>query len=124
MDTRVRKTAKGLVISGIGEEQTISNIGVGAFVAIAKDLSLLRDDLPQKRHEGFAAGFQSPAPVHFLQVGLVGYAAILLVHQRRFGTSKNLLPAQTIGHNEDEVIGLTADGNQGREEVGRRETRK
>ena len=41
-------------------------VGVGAFVPIAEDLTLLGDDLPDEGHENFAAFFGGVEPVKAL----------------------------------------------------------
>ena len=107
----VGKATERFVVAGIGEEHVIRDEGVGAFVTVTKDLSLLRDDLPEERHQRFAAFVGGVAPVGFLQRRFIFNFAVLFVHQRRFGAVENLLPAETVGHDEDDVLGLVLGGN-------------
>ena len=100
----VRKAAERFVVTGIREKHVIRDVGVGAFVAIAENLALLGDDLPDERHQDFAALVGGAAPVGFFQRGFIFHFAVLFVHQRFFGAVEDFLPAKTVGHDEDDVL--------------------
>ncbi len=109
----VGKSAQRFVVAGVGEKHVIRDIGVGAFVAIAEDLSLLRNHLPNKRHQRLAAFFRAVAPIGLLQRGFIFYFAVLLVHQRLFRAVEDFLPAESVGHDEDDVLRFVLGRNLG-----------
>src|ERR1700733_12110622 len=109
----VRKAGERFVVTGIREKHVIRDVGVGAFVAITENLALLGDDLPNERHQDFAALVGGAAPVGLFQGGFIFRFAVLLVHQRFFGAVEDFLPAETVSHNEDDVLRLVVGRDLG-----------
>src|SRR5579863_2776247 len=51
----VGETAERFVVSGVGKKHVVRDVGVGTLVAIAENLALPGDDLPDEWHQDFAA---------------------------------------------------------------------
>jgi hypothetical protein len=74
------------------------------FVAIAPELALLRNGVPQKGKQGFAPGFKSVTP----EIGADGVGAAVVAElfgERHFlGAAEDFLPAQAVGSDEENVF--------------------
>ena len=84
--------------------------------AIAVDLSLPADHVPEKRHQGLAVRCLRLSPKVAPERLNVGYTPVVLVQESRVGSTENVLPAHTVGRNQYHVAGrevrLSADRHQ------------
>jgi len=80
-------------------------------------LSLLGDYSPNERHQYFAPFFGSAAPVRFFQSGSFFTLPFFLFISDSSAPVENFLPAKSVGHDENDVLGLIASGEVGRERL-------
>ncbi len=100
----VGKAAEGLVVAGIGEEHVIRDVGSEPLSGLPKIWPCFAMTLQRNGIKSFAARFGSVAPVGLFQCGFIFHFAVFLVHQRFFGAVEDFLPAEAVGHDEDDVL--------------------
>jgi hypothetical protein len=110
VDGVVREARGHLVVARIGERLAVGHVRVAPGGAIAEDLTLLGDGAPEERKQRRAPRGGRVAPVALAQVLLRHPAAArLVVEQIRLGAGEDLLPAQTVAHDEHDVLRLARE---------------
>lgn len=122
VDARVGDAAEGFAVAGVGEVEPVGDARFRAARAVAEDLSFARNNRPEEGQQRGAAVFGGFAPESSAESGRIGHAARLSVHERRVSAGENLLPAQAVGHENDDVLRLArrlgGDGQSRNEKEG------
>ena len=104
VDARIRPAGQHLVVAGIRKCQAVSDARDAALILIAKNLALLGDNAPEKRKQHFPAFFGVVVPKLAVELlGICPNATVLFVQQGGISAGEDLLPAQAITHNENNV---------------------
>src|SRR5215469_3007549 len=107
VDARIGMPSQHLVISGIRECHTVCNARNAAFRLVAENLATLGDDSPQEweEHPTTSNGVVAPElGPQFLGTG--PNAPVLFADQIGIRPGKDLLPAQAIAHDENNISRL------------------
>ena len=105
-DAWIGKPSQRLVVTRIRKVKAIGDEGVGPAIAIAEDLSIPRNHRPQKGHQRLPARLRSVPPIILLELCNIGNRAPFLGHQRGFRAFEDFLPAEAVGHDEDDIVSL------------------
>ena len=104
VDQRIGEAGQNLIVAGVRKLHGVRDLRRAAFRQVSIDLPFASDLLPEERQQGLSALFRRLAP-ELLFDGLgVCDAAVLLVDQRLFCAGKDLLPAQAVGRDQDDVL--------------------
>src|SRR6185312_1279202 len=103
VDARIRMPADHLVVAWIGELEPVGDIRVALHRAIPEDLTLLRDDVPYEWKERGACGARIVARELAAERGRILDVAELAIHELAVRALEDLLPAETVGYDEDDV---------------------
>ena len=106
-----------LVVAGVGEPMPVREVDGAVGVAVTVELALAGDRVPEERHERLAAGDGVGLPEPFAHSLDVRHVA-LVVEEERVGAGEELLPAEPVEGDEEDVFGLLRLGRQGEAEEG------
>src|SRR5581483_1291762 len=104
IDSWVRFSRKHLVITRIRELQSVRNSRFAFLIKISEDLSMVRNDAPEKRHQHLPPLLLVLAPKFAPNLLGIIYMTVFLVEKISISTMKNLLPAQAIGDDEHHIL--------------------
>jgi len=116
VDPVVDKTGENLVVARVRKVPSVRDSGATLVRRIAEHLPLFRDRLPEKRKQRLAAFFRGFAPeAGFERLYVLHETALRTLYQQCFvAAAKDLLPAQAVVCDEDDVPGLARTGVVGR----------
>lgn len=105
IDRGVHVPAKDFTVPGIRKPVRVGIVHQASSQAIAVNLALFFQYRPKKRHEFFASLRCAGVPVLLHDFGAVALVERLVVGQRSVHSAKQLLPAQAVQGDDDQVFG-------------------
>src|SRR6266481_435300 len=107
VDFWIRGAGEHFVVAGKRKGLAVGDVSDAAFGLVTDDLASRGDDAPEKGKERLAAIADVVAPEFVLEAfRLAPDAAAFGIEKRGIGAGENLLPAEAVGDDEDNVAGF------------------